>query len=117
GVLWIARPLAWLGVNSYGLYIGQMLIHNLVLASFDFVGPWHLVDHWTYAVLLLLGALGTLTVRTARLRRARPRRPAAPRRSLDLCRAAPPGSAGDAGGRQRAARGCSAGGRRARRRV
>src|SRR4029453_13321808 len=45
GLLWTARPLAWLGVNSYGLYIGQMLIHNLVLASFDFVGPWHLVDH------------------------------------------------------------------------
>src|SRR4030095_3378688 len=67
GVLWIARPLAWLGVNSYGLYIGQMLIHNLVLASFDFVGPWHLVDHWTYAVLLLLGALVTLAAGNALL--------------------------------------------------
>jgi peptidoglycan/LPS O-acetylase OafA/YrhL len=71
GIRWIARPLAWLGVNSYGLYIGQMLVHNLVLAAFDFVGPWHLVDHWTYAALLLIGALAMLGLGYALLGAAR----------------------------------------------
>jgi hypothetical protein len=70
GVGWIARPLAWLGINSYGLYVGQMLVYNLVLAASGFVGPWQVVDHWTYAALLLLGALAMLVLGNALLRAA-----------------------------------------------
>jgi len=71
GVRWIALPLAWLGINSYGLYVGQMLVYNLVWASFDFAGPWQLVDHWTYAALLMLGALGMVALGNALLGAAR----------------------------------------------
>jgi hypothetical protein len=44
-----------------------MLVYNLVLAASDFVGPWHVVDHWAYAALLLLGALAMLMLGNALL--------------------------------------------------
>jgi peptidoglycan/LPS O-acetylase OafA/YrhL len=62
GLPWVARPIGWLGVNSYGLYIGQVLVHNLVYAWFGVRGPWRLVGHWTYALLLFLATLVTLAL-------------------------------------------------------
>ena len=68
GVGPVARPLAWLGIHSWGLYVGQMLVHNLVLFA---LGSWNAfrggAAAWIYAGLLLGGAIA-LVVAGERLR-------------------------------------------------
>ncbi len=48
----LAAVLAWLGVSSWGVYLGQLLGHNAVLLS----GNWSRIDtpleHWLYLAAL-----------------------------------------------------------------
>jgi peptidoglycan/LPS O-acetylase OafA/YrhL len=71
----VAPALAWLGVSSWGLYLGQMLVHNLVIyrcgfrpdlapnlarCRFPFAGQGGALhpDRWLYTLVLLVGAIG-----------------------------------------------------------
>jgi len=63
GVDAIRRPLSWLGVRSWGLYLGQMLVHSWVffaLGSYAAFrgGP----AAWLYAAILLAGAIVLVVV-------------------------------------------------------
>jgi peptidoglycan/LPS O-acetylase OafA/YrhL len=54
----VAPALEWLGQSSYGIYIGQLIVHNFFvyavgLAQFD-----QRVAGWPYAGLLLAGGIG-----------------------------------------------------------
>lgn len=58
GVAAIERPLAWLGRRSWGLYLGQMLVHGWVYFA---LGSWAAFRGgpaaWLYAAILLAGAI------------------------------------------------------------
>lgn len=72
----VAAPaLAWLGVSSWGIYLGQMLVHDAVMYRCGFIADLtpHLaachfpfagsgsglpLDRWLYTLMLLVGALG-----------------------------------------------------------
>jgi peptidoglycan/LPS O-acetylase OafA/YrhL len=66
--------LEWCGRWSWGLYLGQLLVHEITrtLGYRPEVGPSH--HRWAYFALLLLGAI-TLSYGGAALRRAVSRRP------------------------------------------
>jgi peptidoglycan/LPS O-acetylase OafA/YrhL len=54
----VAPALEWLGQSSYGIYIGQLIVHNLFvyavgLAQFD-----ERIAGWSYAGVLLAGGIG-----------------------------------------------------------
>ncbi|HWP65490.1 MAG TPA: acyltransferase [Candidatus Limnocylindria bacterium] len=53
----LAPSLAWLGRSSYGIYIGQLLTHNLFVYHFGLLGLPQRVDPWLYTLILLLGGL------------------------------------------------------------
>ena len=53
----MAAALGWLGVNSYGLYLGQLLIHNAFLFALGLGGLHERLNPWAYAGALLVGAL------------------------------------------------------------
>jgi peptidoglycan/LPS O-acetylase OafA/YrhL len=71
----VAPALAWLGVSSWGLYLGQMLVHNAVAYRCGLLqdlapnlGACHFpfadgasaghLDRWLYTLVLLVGAIG-----------------------------------------------------------
>jgi len=71
----VAPALAWLGVSSWGLYLGQMLVHNAVVyrcgilpdmapdlaaCNFPFVNVASVehLDRWLYTLVLLVGGIG-----------------------------------------------------------
>lgn len=71
----LAPLLAWLGISSWGVYLGQMLVHNAVIfrcgftsdlvanlagCHFPFAGnpAFGSLDRWLYTLVLLFGALG-----------------------------------------------------------
>lgn len=66
----LAPALTWLGISSWGVYLGQMLVHNAVIfrcgftsdlvpnltgCNFPFPGS---LDRWVYTLVLLIGAIG-----------------------------------------------------------
>ena len=53
----MAAALGWLGVNSYGLYLGQLLTHNAFLFALGLGGLHERLNPWAYAGALLVGAL------------------------------------------------------------
>ncbi len=53
----MAAALGWLGVNSYGLYLGQLLTHNAFLYALGLGGLHERLNPWAYAGALLVGAL------------------------------------------------------------
>ncbi len=53
----LARPLRWLGLHSYGLYLAHALVHDTTLMALGPRGPFERFGSWPYAVLLLAGAL------------------------------------------------------------
>ena len=71
----VAPLLRWLGMSSWGVYLGQMLVHNAVIfrcgftsdlvpnlagCQFPFAGNpvYGSLDRWFYTLLLLVGAIG-----------------------------------------------------------
>jgi hypothetical protein len=70
----VTPALLWLGVNSWGVYLGQMLIHNAVvyqcgilpdlapnLAACNFpFGDDASLGRWLYTLVLLIGAIGII---------------------------------------------------------
>ena len=70
----VTPALLWLGVNSWGVYLGQMLIHNAVvyqcgflpdlapnLAACNFpLGDDASLGRWIYTLVLLFGAIGII---------------------------------------------------------
>jgi peptidoglycan/LPS O-acetylase OafA/YrhL len=53
----IAAPLAWLGNESYAMYLGQMLTHNALCFVFGFAELKQRIGGWGYVGLLLVGSL------------------------------------------------------------
>ncbi|HEV7732168.1 MAG TPA: acyltransferase [Candidatus Binatia bacterium] len=53
----VARPLAWLGVHSWGLYVGQMLVHNAFGFTMGYRNALARIDSGVYALILLAGSL------------------------------------------------------------
>jgi peptidoglycan/LPS O-acetylase OafA/YrhL len=51
------RALAWLGQSSYGIYLGQLLTHNVLLFAVGYPDLYQRLNLWLYAVILLLGGL------------------------------------------------------------
>lgn len=76
----LGAPLAWLGVHSYGLYLGQLLVHDGVSLLLGLRGGVTRLGPWSYAILLLCGAVAmvqaghALAALAARAPRCRPRR-------------------------------------------
>jgi peptidoglycan/LPS O-acetylase OafA/YrhL len=58
----LARALSWLGASSYGIYLGQMLVHNGFVFALG-LGGMSALNRWLYAALS--------SRQRARLRRAR----------------------------------------------
>ena len=54
----VGPALAWLGVESYGVYLGQMVMHNAVALHFGTERFRAIFGSGTLVVLLLAGALG-----------------------------------------------------------
>lgn len=61
----VARPLAWLGVHSYGVYLGHLLVHDGALLALGFRGPVERIGPWPYATLLLAGAVALVLAGSA----------------------------------------------------
>lgn len=65
GVAAIERPLSWLGQHSWGLYLGQMLVHNAFLYRFGGAcnlygcvgGVFDNFNLWLYTLILLAGSI------------------------------------------------------------
>jgi peptidoglycan/LPS O-acetylase OafA/YrhL len=53
----VASALAWLGQSSYGVYLGQLLTHNVLLFAVGYPDLYQRLNLWLYAVILLLGGL------------------------------------------------------------
>ena len=70
----VTPALLWLGVNSWGVYLGQMLVHNGVIYRCGFLGDLtpnlitchfafggdQLLGQWVYTLVLLIGAIGLI---------------------------------------------------------
>ncbi len=58
----LERALTWCGVSSWGIYLGQMLVHNV--ATGLGTRPWALsiAERWLYAAALLIGAIGLVVL-------------------------------------------------------
>lgn len=56
----LGRPLAWLGVQSYGLYLGQLLVHDGVSLMLGLRGGAIRLGPWSYAAVLVCGAVALL---------------------------------------------------------
>jgi hypothetical protein len=71
----LANGLGWLGRHSLGLYLGQLLTHNLFLFTLGGVcsaygcrgGVYDLIDPWVYTGILLAGSILWMTVGNALL--------------------------------------------------
>jgi len=66
-----ARPLGWLGNESYGIYLGQMITHNAITMYFGFAAVRDAIGAGGYAGVLLAGALAWVALGHA-ARRALP---------------------------------------------
>lgn len=53
----LAPTLVWLGQSSYGIYLGQLLTHNLFTYHYGLVELPLRVNDWLYTVILLVGGL------------------------------------------------------------
>jgi peptidoglycan/LPS O-acetylase OafA/YrhL len=53
----IAAPLVWLGNESYAMYLGQMVTHNVLCFAFGFAELEQRIGGWGYVGLLLVGSL------------------------------------------------------------
>ncbi len=77
----VARPLAWLGVHSWGLYVGQMLVHNAFGFAMGYRNALARIDSGVYALILLAGSVLLVLAGNALLalatRRAQPPMPGA----------------------------------------
>jgi hypothetical protein len=70
----VTPALLWLGVNSWGVYLGQMLIHNWVVYRCGFLsdlapnflacnfplGGDQVLGQWFFTLILLIGAIGLI---------------------------------------------------------
>ena len=76
----VARPLRWLGNESYGIYLGQMLTHNACTMLLGLTYVQESIDPWIYVGILLVGAVAWVYLSNAALRllRVSPPRAAAP---------------------------------------
>jgi peptidoglycan/LPS O-acetylase OafA/YrhL len=54
----LAPVLAWLGRSSYGIYIGQLIVHNAFVYALGLQGLPERVDPWLYTAVLLVGGVG-----------------------------------------------------------
>ena len=54
----VAPALEWLGQSSYGIYIGQLIVHNFFVYAFGFEHFYERVAGWPYAGVLLAGGIG-----------------------------------------------------------
>jgi len=53
----LIAPMAWLGVSSWGLYLGQLLTHNLFVYHVGLRELPERIDRWVYTGILLAGGL------------------------------------------------------------
>jgi peptidoglycan/LPS O-acetylase OafA/YrhL len=53
----VAPALEWLGQSSYGVYIGQLIVHNAFVYGFGLGALYVRVDPWLYTALLLAGGV------------------------------------------------------------
>lgn len=49
--------LEWLGQSSYGIYIGQLIVHNACVYGFGVRQLYERVDRWLYTAVLLAGGI------------------------------------------------------------
>lgn len=61
----VTRPLVWLGVHSYGVYLGQLLVHDGAALAFGLRAAVGRVGPWPYAAMLLAGAVALVVGGTA----------------------------------------------------
>jgi peptidoglycan/LPS O-acetylase OafA/YrhL len=64
----VTRALAWLGQSSYGVYIGQLLTHNVLLFAVGYPDLYQRLNLWLYALILLAGGLFFVVLGEAGLR-------------------------------------------------
>lgn len=83
----LASPLAWLGVSSWGVYLGQLLTHNAFVYHVGLRELPERIDRWVYTAILLGGGLffvwlgeGMLRLATRAMPRGRASYPPAPGR-------------------------------------
>jgi peptidoglycan/LPS O-acetylase OafA/YrhL len=54
----VAPALEWLGQSSYGVYMGQLILHNFFVYAFGLQEFYERVAPWPYAAVLLVGGIG-----------------------------------------------------------
>jgi peptidoglycan/LPS O-acetylase OafA/YrhL len=54
----VAPALEWLGRSSYGIYIGQLIVHNLFVYAYGLAYFYERIAGWSYAAVLLAGGIG-----------------------------------------------------------
>jgi peptidoglycan/LPS O-acetylase OafA/YrhL len=95
----VAPALGWLGQSSYGVYVGQLIVHNFFVFSFGLKDFNERVAGWPYTAVLLAGGIGftwlgeELRRQCARLvtsRRFCERPPPCPARPFPLLPPSPP---------------------------
>jgi peptidoglycan/LPS O-acetylase OafA/YrhL len=92
GVRPVREVLAWLGQSSYGIYIGQMLTHNVCLFAVGDRRIYEQTNLWLYTLVLLAGGLFFVWLGEALLRIAAGMRERGLPVPLLLTRDAPPAS-------------------------
>jgi peptidoglycan/LPS O-acetylase OafA/YrhL len=71
----VTAPLVWLGQSSYGIYLGQLLMHNAFVYGFGWPDLYQRLNLWLYTLVLLAGGLVFVWLGEMLLR-LRPRTPA-----------------------------------------
>ena len=54
----VAPGLEWLGQSSYGVYIGQLIVHNAFVYAFGLTDLFQKMNLWLYTGVLLAGGVG-----------------------------------------------------------
>jgi peptidoglycan/LPS O-acetylase OafA/YrhL len=54
----VAPALEWLGQSSYGIYIGQLIVHNFCVYAFGIDHFYERIAGWPYVAVLLAGGIG-----------------------------------------------------------
>lgn len=57
-----ARMLAWLGTHSWGMYLGQMIVHNAVHQLVAWPEVMEVRYRWVYLASLFVGAVGFVVI-------------------------------------------------------
>jgi len=70
----IAPALEWLGQSSYGIYIGQLIVHNFFVYAFGLEHFYDRVAGWPYAGVLLAGGIACTWIGGTRRRAVAPLR-------------------------------------------